>query len=196
MSELKARVNEYLFNEFGAGSTEFDRARISVDWPFVLAEGGPLHACGKDWQLFRFTDGSEEFYALADGHMTFLPVAGMQAGDIALQLEGTHWIAANEPVGLDTVGGLEADIPSLAERREKTAALANLAAGGAGGIVLEGLYLVRRREYLVLARRADEERAHIVGDRIRLRNIPYAAASPWRRLAVGIGKLVRAGMVR
>jgi hypothetical protein len=193
MSDLKIRVNEYLFNEFGAGATELDRARISADWPFLLAEVGPLHACGKEWQLFRFTDGSEEFYALADGHMTFMPVAGMQAGDIALELEGIHWISSNEPVGLNTVSGLEADIPSLAERREKTAALADQVAGG---VVLEGLYLVRRREYLVLARRADEERAHIVGDRIRLRNIPYATASPWRRLAVGIGKLVRAGMIR
>jgi len=133
---------------------------------------------------------------LADGHMTFLPVAGMQAADIALELEGIHWISSNEPVSLNTVGGLEADIPSLAERREKTAALADLAAGGAGGVVLEGLYLVRRREYLVLAKRAEEERAHIVGDRIRLRNIPYPTASPWRRLALGIGKLVRAGMIR
>lgn len=196
MSDLKTRVNEYLFNEFGAGATELDRARISADWSFLLAEVGPLHAVGKEWHLFRFTDGSEEFYALADGHMTFLPVAGMLAGDIALQLEGIHWISSNEPVALDTVGGLEADIPSLTERREKTAALADLVAGGAGGVVLEGLYLVRRREYLVLAKRADEERAHIVGDRIRLRNIPYPAAAPWRRLALGIGKLVRAGMVR
>jgi hypothetical protein len=175
MSDLKTRINEYLFNEFGAGATELDRARISADWPFLLAEVGPLHACGKEWQLFRFTDGSEEFYALADGHMTFLPVAGMQAADIALELEGIHWISSNEPVSLNTVGGLEADIPSLAERREQTAALADLATGGAGGVVLEGLYLVRRREYLVLAKRADEERA---------------------RLALGIGKLVRAGMIR
>jgi len=196
MSDLKTRINEYLFDEFGAGATELDRARIAADWPFLLAEVGPLHAGGKDWQLFRFTDGSGEFYALANGHTTFLPVAGMQAGDIALQLEGSHWIASSEPVGLDTVGGLEPDIPSLAERREKTAALADQAADGAGGVVLEGLYLVRRREYLVLAKRADEECAHIVGDRIRLRNIPYPAASPWRRLALGIGKLVRAGMIR
>ena len=196
MSDLKTRINEYLFNEFGVGSTDLDRATISADWPFVLAEVGPLHAGGKEWHLFRFTDASEEFYALANDHMAFLPVAGMEPGDIALQLEGSHWIASHEPVGLDTVGGMEPDIPSLAERREKTAALADLAAGGAGGVVLEGLYLVRRQEYLVLAKRADEERAHIVSDRIRLRNIPYAAASPWRRLALGIGKLVRAGMIR
>jgi hypothetical protein len=195
MIELKTRINDYLCNEFGVAATELDRARISADWPFTLAEVGPIHACGREWQLFRFTDGNEDFYAFAGDYLAFLPVAGMEPGDIALQLEGADWIASNEPVDLDAVRGTGSSIPTLPERREKITALARLAAGGAEGIVLEGLYLARRREYLVLAGRADDDHAHIIGDRIRLRNIPHPAAPPWRRLALGIGKLIRAGMV-
>jgi hypothetical protein len=195
MSDLKTRLNEYLFYEFGSGP-DVDRARISADWPFVLVDLGPLHAAGKEWHLFRFTGGSEDFYALANGALQYLPAAGMDAADLALQLEGSAWIAANEPVDLNTVCGSEADVPSLPERREKTMALARSATGAADAIVLEGLYLTRRREYLVLAQRADDDRAHIAGDRIRLRNVAYPAASPWRRLALGVGKLLRAGMIR
>ena len=44
MSEFKTHMNEYLFNEFGVGSTDLDRARVSADWPFTLAEVGPIHA--------------------------------------------------------------------------------------------------------------------------------------------------------
>jgi hypothetical protein len=193
MTTHGVRLNDYLFYEFGVDARGHDEARIADDWPFLLHDLGPIEAAGKRWQLFRFADREEDFFAIINGDTAFFPAAGMQADDIALQLEGSHWIGDKDLVGLDTICGTDSDVPSLRERQRSIDALAAAIAGGADLVMLEPLYLRARGEYLALVQRVGEEHAHIVGTHITLRNIPYPQVSPWRRLSLGIGKLVRAG---
>jgi hypothetical protein len=59
--------------------------------------------------------------------------------------------------------------------------------------VLKGLLLESTGEYLALVQFGEEASAHAVGDRIRVRNIPFRKASPTRRLSIAVGKLIEEG---
>src|SRR5262245_20308638 len=94
MASIERELNAYLFHEFGFDA-DADESRVSDSWPFQLRRVTPMH----EDPVFEF-DGDEPFFALVAGGMNFLPKAGMELGDLRLQISGSRWIAARDPVGL------------------------------------------------------------------------------------------------
>lgn len=195
MPPTKRDVNEYLFHEFGFDTEPSGERTIADNWPFELAELGMVDAGGESWRVFGFAQADEEFFAVANGAMNFLPREGMDIDALAMQLEGQCWIGDQDPVDLARTEGPESDTPPVPERVAAIEALVAELDSAASFEILDGLYLKRRKEYLAFVQDRASGRCHIVGDRVRLRNIPFPQVSPWRRLAIGIGKIVRAGLL-
>lgn len=116
MRTLRSQLNEYLFHEFGHDGPE---DRISDNWPFELREVGQTDGL----IAFEFDEGGERFFAVDNGALTFLPVAGMTFDDLVLQTKGSRWIAVRDPVDLATSRPGDGEVPSGIERRNALQAL-------------------------------------------------------------------------
>jgi hypothetical protein len=190
---MKRELNEYLFLEFGVGTSESDEEKISEDWPFVLELTFSFDLNGEVTHVFSFEYDGEAYYAVHDTSLSFFPQAGLNPEAFKNQLIGSSWIGSREPIDLNTSRGDDPVVPRIPDRRQRFQQLSQDLQPDAPFKILEGLYLAVSQEHLGLIQFEGESKAHIVGDRITIRNIPYADLSPWRRLSVGIGKLVRAG---
>jgi hypothetical protein len=106
---------------------------------------------------------------------------------------GSVWIGSRNPVDLDTTRGEHPVVPRLPERKKRFDELASALRPGMEFKVLEGLFLEATAEHVGLIQFTGEQCAHIVGDNITLRDIPFPDLSAWRRLSIGIGKLIEEG---
>lgn len=181
MSSIERELNTYLFYEFGFDA-EADESHVSDSWPFRLRR---VAAMGEE-PVFEF-DADEPFFALVVGGLTFFPKAGMDASDLHLQLAGSRWIAARDPIGLDVSSPGDPSIPPGVERRRVIQDLGLSVLPHRGVQILEGLFLRSERRYLGLFRAADEPEA-IVGGLPRAISVPFPKASSLRRLAWGVGR--------
>lgn len=184
MDDLKAQLNHYLFLEFGE---EGDESQVSATWPFELRE----LVATPDLTVFEFHD-DEPYFALAGESLDFIPQAGMTVDDLMVQNDGARWIGVRDPISLADVRLCDPSVPSGLERSQRLQELG--AATLPGGVVeiLEGLFLRREQCYLALVRRAKDDEAVIAGlpDATSI-IVPFPKASPWRRLAWGVGHWLR-----
>ena len=179
MSEAMRSLNEYLFHEFGreqAGGTN----RVSDTWPFVLRRIGDLDEA----VVFEFDD-DEPYFALVGPSLDYMPKAGMTFSDLACQLKGSSWIRRQEPVSLSESKPNDPAVPSGLVRRQHVEALA-VATTGPNAKILEGLYLGVSRSYLGLFALPNDQQAFVGGLASRI-EVSFPKASPWRRLAWGVG---------
>lgn len=184
MRTLQARLNEYLYYEFGHDGPE---DRISDSWPFELREVG--RASGL--VAFEFEDGGERFFAMDKGALTFLPVADMAFDDLLLQTEGSRWIGARDPVDLATSRPGDTLVPSGIDRQRALRDLGERTLGEGPVQVLEGLFLRTEKQYLGLFARPEGEQAVVAGlDSVRI-EVAFPHASAWRRLSWAIGAWLR-----
>jgi hypothetical protein len=190
---MKRELNQYLFWEFGVGDLDADETKITDQWPFRLAEVLSFDHQGSAIHIFRFEDKGDAYYAVYGRSLNFFPVAGFTPGAAKYQIIGSSWIGSRKPVDLTTTRGDDPVVPRLLDRRRRFEELAARFRPGTHFKILEGLFLEASREHLGLIEFEGDGKAQILGDRITMRNIPYAGASPWRRLSAGIGRLVVEG---
>lgn len=186
----KRDINRYLYYEFGEDG---DASEISEDWPFQLSVVGSFTTAEGETEVFHFADDDQEYFAVAGRSLTYYPRGGMELAHLRLQSVGSSWIARQDPVDLNTSILAEDSVPPSVERRRHIEDIAGQHLGDAPFSILEGLFLRSTGKYLALVQPADNDKASIVGTNIVVRNIPFPSASPWRRLAVGIGNLVEGG---
>ena len=190
---MKHALNAYLFREFGVGDSDADATQITNRWPFRLEEVLSFDHQGRAIHLFRFEDHGEAYYAVYGHSLTFFPVTGFTPEAAKYQIIGSAWIGSRHPIDLNTARGDDPVVPRLPDRRRHFEALAARLRPGTPVRILEGLFLEVSCEHLGLIAFEGDRTAHIVGDRITVRHVPYAGASPWRRLSAGIGRLVVEG---
>ncbi|HEX7334078.1 MAG TPA: hypothetical protein VF290_21410 [Pyrinomonadaceae bacterium] len=186
---LKTRLNHYLFLEFGMDDEDEDESRISEEWPFVLREVGQLPE--RELTVFEFDDG-EAWFAIADPALGVCTQAGMTFDDLVLQYSGSDWIVARKPVDLSMSMPGDPHVPSGLERRKALQSLGATVLDGKEPEILEGLYLQTERRYLGLFSAPGDQTAVIGGlpDSSKP-EVLFPDASPWRRLAWGIGVWLR-----
>jgi len=195
MDGERREVNEYLFYEFAFdGESDSDEAAISDGWPFDLREIGMVGSPAGERRVYEFADEGEEFFAFGRSHFSVLPKAGMTLADLRLQERGSAWIGRRDPVDLNTVRIGDDTVPPTNERR---AAIERLAAGqfddGSVLRILEGLYLRTTGSYLALVQDTVSNEAKVLGTDIAARSVGLHEASPWRRLALTVDKMLEAG---
>jgi len=183
----------YLCLEFGCDDTPDSASRVSEDWPFHLTEVGSVVVDGTPTSIFTFTSDGTEFYAIAGRSLNFFEVAGVDVANLKRQLIGGAWIGSKNPIDLNTSKGEHPVVPGLPERKKRFDDFAQALRPGEGFKVLEGLFLEVNGQYLGLIRFGDEQQAQIIGNRITLRNVPFPKLGAWRRLSIGIGKLIENG---
>lgn len=189
----KRIVNEYLYYEFGYDLQQ-DPSAIADNWPFELKMAGTICSTQGKIDVFEFiTDGGVHF-ALSGHTLTFYPAAGMTLDDLQLQEDGARWIARQGPVDLATSRIGDASVPSAAERR---GAIGRLVADVCDSPrILEGLYLRSKGTYLVLVEDTHTGTAMVVARGLEPHTIDFPQASSWRRLALGVGKMLRKGVLK
>ncbi|HET9714023.1 MAG TPA: hypothetical protein VFP64_19210 [Pyrinomonadaceae bacterium] len=185
---MKKRLNDYLFLEFGFDDEEEDESQISEDWPFALREVGQVPGL----TVFEFEDDGDSFFALEGPALDFLPKAGMTFEDLVLQRSGSAWISARDPVDLSMSMPGHESVPSGLERRKALQSIGAQVLAGKEPEILEGLFLRKESRYLGLFRAAGDQTAVIGGlpGPSKL-EVLFPDASPWRRLAWGIGAWLR-----
>jgi hypothetical protein len=188
MESLKKRLNDYLFLEFGLDEDDGDESQISEDWPFALREVGQISGLS----VFEFEDQGDPFFAFESPALDFLPKAGMTFDDLVLQRSGAAWIYARDPVDLSMSMLGHESVPSGPERRKALQSLGAEVLDGKEPEILEGLFLRKEGRYLGLFRAAGDRTAVIGGlpGPSKL-EVLFPDASPWRRLAWGIGAWLR-----
>lgn len=116
----------------------------------------------------------------------------MNVADLDQEERGLQWIRDQEPVDLETARLGDSRVPSGLDRQSATRRLAATVHPEAA--VLGGLYLIRRREHVVLA--SDPSRpgeAVLVGEHLPPVTVGLSVASWYRRLGWVIGKLLAEG---
>jgi hypothetical protein len=193
---MKKELNEYLFLEFGLDTEGEDISRVSNDWPFQLEQLDEIELPdGDTTYVFRFESDGELLYAIAGRSMTFFSSSGIDLPNLRRQILGSAWIADRSPIDLNTSRGEHLVIPRVPDRRKRIESLTRDLDPTRPFTILEGLFLESAREHLALVRFDGDDDAHVVVDKIRMKNIPFQEASPWRRLAIGIGTLIERGQL-
>ena len=181
MASIEKSLNEYLFYEFGK-DVDGDAAQVSEDWPFVLRR---LTESGSSI-VFEFDD-DEPYFAFGGNHLNFMPKAGMSVDDLLLQVAGSDWIAARDPIDLGLSRPGDGSVPSSLERRRALQALGDRVMPGRKVEILEGLFLRAEAQYLGLFGTADETESVVAGIPDARVSVLFPEASAWRRLAWGVG---------
>jgi hypothetical protein len=192
---MKREVNKYLFDEFEFNTARGAEEKISAEWPFVLQLEFSHDLGGKKTNVFSFNHEGEAYYAVHGAAIDFFTRSGLDAKMFKNQLVGAHWLGLRNPVNLHTERPGDPKVPGVSDRRQRLERLARDFRPGAPFVILEGLFLEISKEHVGLIQFQGENVAHIVADRFRLRDIPYPDISNWRRLSVGIGKLIEAGIL-
>jgi len=183
VEDLRRRLNEYIFYEFGLDLDE-DESKVSDTWPFEFREVGRA----QDLIVFEFDDGDDRFFALAEPSLNFLPKGGMTFDDLVVQYCGSKWIAARNPIDLSMSMPGDEIVPSGLERRRSIEEMGARALPGREVEILEGLFLRTERQYLALFREVGATEAIVVGlPSSSTIVVGFPAASPWRRLAWAVG---------
>jgi len=193
---MKCDINQYLYYEFGFDVESEGNAKVSDTWPFDLEYVGQFKIQNSEMAIYLFEDDNEKYFAIDGPVVSYLPKGSMDLDNLKRQFLGSKWIDQFEIVDLETVVLDNPHILSTDDRRSYIINLAKKIYPNKTCHVLEGLYLKDLREYIALVKYNQDIYAHIIGDSIIVRNIPFDDISPWRRLAVGIGKLVEDGKLK
>ena len=189
MMEDKEELNEYLFFEFGL---EGDQSSVSEDWPFKLNYFATIRQRGEEISVYVFEAESEGFFAISP-NCDFYPIAGMTAHDLQLQMNGSAWVGAREPITLETVFLGDDSVPSTKQRQAIISQLADkVLAEHRFYEILEGLFLKSTGMYVALIETGEKD-GIVLSDRFDPRRVGFPEASPWRRLSFGIGELLSEG---
>jgi hypothetical protein len=182
MDDVRIELNGYLFLEFGIDG---DESRVSEKWPFELRKLVET----PDLTVFGFDADDEAYFALAGQSLSFLSQADMTVDDLRVQLSGADWIRSRDPVDLSAVRLGDPAVPSGLERRRHLETLATATIPSEAVEILEGLFLCSEQRYVGLFGRSGAETAVIGGlsDTPPI-VVPFPGASPWRRLAWGVGQ--------
>lgn len=193
---MKREINHYLLLEFGLNDSDADIDRVSDEWPFTLIDCGPVAETDGDMtHLFSFSHEGREYFAVRGSSITFFPSDGLDTAMVKLQVRGSKWIGARSPVDLNTTKGDDPVVPRIPDRKARFEELARKIDAQRPFTISEGLFLEKTREHLGLVVFQGDRTAAIAGDRITMRNIPYPQLSPWRRLSIGIGRLLEQGTI-
>ena len=191
---MKREINQYLLLEFGLDESDADIDRASDEWPFTLTDCGTVKETdGSMTHLFRFTHEGSDYFAIYGSSINFFPSDGLDTATVILQIRGSKWIGARSPIDLNTSKGDHPVVPRIPDRKARFDELARQIDAHRPYTICEGLFLEKTREHLGLIVFQDDHTAAIVGDRITMRNIPFPQVSPWRRLSIGIGRLLEQG---
>lgn len=186
-----SEYNQYLYYEFGIDQ-ESDDSLISDSWPFTFTLIEESEILGIPTKIYEFESEKEESY-LDDGNsIGFYSKDGLSLSHFKLMLLGNSWIGRQDPIDLDTTDNR---IPRIPERKESIKRLWNLHFGEGAPEIMEGLFFKKTQTYLALGKTEDSDKAHVSGDGIVVRNIPFPEISPWKRLSIGIGKLIAEGKI-
>jgi hypothetical protein len=189
MSEKKT-VNEYLFYEFGY-DLRHDPSAITDDWPFELQTSGTIRSTKGEIEVLEFVANGETYFVLHGNTLSFYPAAGMTLEDLRVQQEGAVWITRQDPIDLATSRLGDDTVPPVAERQTALESLANIAC--ASPRIFEGLYLRMVGAYLALVEDTTTGTEFIIGSDFEPRAVGFPQASSWRRLAIGVGKMLEDG---
>jgi hypothetical protein len=195
---MKKELNEYLFCEFGFDISEENKCHVSDNWPFELKDVGSIELPNETVFIFLFSYNDISYYASYEQtsfgvRLTTFAQEGIDFLNLKRLYLGNRWIGKQESVNLDMVILDNPEIPSTKERREYIARSTKEILGKSPSKILECLYFKKNKEYLALVQFENENNTHIVGDKIRVRNIPLGGISPWKTLSIGIGKLIEDG---
>ena len=190
---MKRDLNQYLYYEFGVDDENERDAKISDNWPFKLEFIGKINIKNEVITVYAFEDDNEKFFGIDGDLISYFPQGSMDLKNLKRQFLGSKWMSQFEIINLETVVLDDAHVLSTEERRNHIKNLAKKICTTKACHILEGLFLKDAQEYIALVKFEQDKNAHIIGDRIKVRNIPFDDVSPWRRLAVGIGKLIEDG---
>jgi hypothetical protein len=192
MSDRKT-INEYLFYEFGY-DLQYDPSVVADDWPYELQLAGSLHLPQGHIEVFEFTSDDEIHFVLSGNPLCSYPAAGMTFKDLGLQHNGMAWVARQDPIDLATFCIGDDLVPSADERR---AAIEDLGASACvSPRIIEGLYLRRTRIHLALIEDTRTGTGFVVGSGIQPQAVGFPQASGWRRLALGVGKMLEEDVLK
>lgn len=181
MSSLR-EINEYLFYEFGFDPDDAP-GEPSDTWPFTLMRLGVLPS---RTTVYEFLHDDDEFVVLDGASLNFLPKQGLSMRDLELQEAGAAWVAAQEPIDINTSRLGDDAIPSVLQRKER---LRQLTAAVSDDVaLLEGLYLAKSATYLALVAEPRSGRRFLVGTGIPPILCPDRRIAPWRELSIQIGE--------
>jgi hypothetical protein len=193
MVSEESRINQYLFYEFGY-DLQNNPSAVSDNWPFDLRTVGAISLAGQETKVLEFTAEEQCYYVLSGKTLSFQAVAGMSLQDLQLQHNGQAWIANQDPIDLADSRPLDKTIPSGLERRTAIEGLAVNTCSSSR--ILEGLYLREMGTYLALIEDTSTGEAIVVGTGLMPRSAPFPQASPWRRLAFAVGRMLDEGILR
>lgn len=188
----KKTVNKYLFYEFGY-DLEQSSSMVTENWPFELKEIGVIELDEDRIIVFEFIADNKKYFALCGKQLAFYPNADMEVEDLKLQYKGSEWIANHCPINLATSSLGNDQVPAMSERRNTIEKLASEACESPR--VVEGLYLRTTKSYLALIQDVSTGTGLIIGTGLEPFEVNLVQASPWRRLSVGIGKMLKLGIL-
>src|SRR5689334_10223181 len=94
-ADTKARINAYLFYEFGI---EGEETSVNEEWPFRLREILGLAIGATDLRMFAFSNGYDTFFVEVGASLSFWMADGMSTENLELYALGANWIAERQPV--------------------------------------------------------------------------------------------------
>ena len=188
MNDLK-KYNEYLFHEFGFDD-EYTESDISETFPFELILIDTVDVAEAEAKIFEFVENETDYFLVDGNSLTFYEKSGLNFEQFMWQLVGSSWIGAQNPIDLDTSMLGDESVPSIPDRIREIGKNWSKYNGERAMRIIEGLYLQNTRQYLALIENLNDKSVSIIGENINLRKIPFENLSPWRRLSIGIGKLV------
>jgi len=189
---VKQKMNQFLIAEFGIDSEGGTRPATD-SWPFVLLPVGRIAPGQGDPDVFRF-DLEEPYFVLDIGAPHCYPAAGMTLEDLVQQFAGASWLSVREPIDLSTSATGLLGVPSIPERREAVTSLVTTAFGTEASFkILECLYLRKEMRYFALVEMTDTKKTFLISTALKPAEVPFPYASSWRRLAYGVGQVLRDG---
>jgi hypothetical protein len=189
---VRQKLNQFLIMEFGIDSEGGTRPATD-SWPFVLTPVGRIAPGPGDPDVYQF-ELEEPYFVLDIGTPHCYPSAGMLLADLQLQFAGAGWLALQEPIDLSTSATGVLGIPSIPERREAVTSLVTASFGTEAGFkILECLYLRKLMRYFALIEMIDTHKCFLVGSGLQPTEVKFPNASSWRRLACGVGEILRTG---
>jgi hypothetical protein len=184
-AETRRSLNAYLSCEFGLNDEDGD-THATESFPFYLRLTHTFVLGARHVQIFEFDHDADTYFAIAGRALNFYPRAGMSATDLEVQMRGAAWIAEQEPIDGNTSLIGEA-VPSALTRRARMREIASDVTGFDDPSILDGIYLRKRGNYLVLVDRPGASTL-LLSDGHDPVEVPFPAASPARRMSYAIGR--------